>query len=48
MNPTVVDIKEMIEYFAQQDGSSSGCDIDLFPIFIGKEPAEPFNCITIF
>ena len=47
MNAPSVDIKEMLEYFAQ-DSSSSDCDIDLFPIFIGKEPAEPQNVISIF
>jgi hypothetical protein len=48
MNATVVDIKEMIEAFALEEDSSPGCNIDLYPIFIGKEPAEPFNCITLF
>lgn len=49
-NPTALDIKQMLEYYAQAVSSetSSGCDIDLYPIFLGKEPAEPFNTITIF
>jgi len=49
MNPTAVDVKEMLEFYAQADSSeSSGCEITLYPIFIGKEPAEPFNTVTIF
>jgi len=49
-NSTALDIKQMLEYYTQEVSSetSSGCDIDLYPIHIGKEPAEPFNTITIF
>ncbi len=45
MNAPSVDIKQMIEYFAQEDSS---CVLELFPIHIGKEPAEPQNVISIF
>ena len=45
MNAPSVDIKEMLEYFAQEDSS---CVSELFPINIGKEPAEPQNVISIF
>ena len=45
MNPPSVDIKDMLEsYF----GSSSSEEIELYPIFIGKEPALPVNCISLF
>lgn len=47
MNATAVDVKAMLEYYAQAEDSSS-CEIELFPIYIGKEPAEPFDTITIF
>lgn len=45
MNAPSVDIKEMLEYFAQEDSS---CVLELYPINIGKEPAEPQNVISIF
>lgn len=45
MNAPSVDIKQMLEYFAQEDSS---CVLELYPIFIGKEPAEPQNTISIF
>lgn len=45
MNSSAVDIKDMLE--AYESGASSN-DVDLYPIFIGKEPAEPANCITLF
>lgn len=42
------DIKEMLEYYLETSGSTSINPFDLFPVFIGKEPAEPSNTVTIF
>lgn len=44
MNATAVDIKAILEYYANESSSA----VTLFPIFIGKEPASPTNTITIF
>ena len=44
MNASVVDVKTMLEYYATE--LSSG--VDLYPIYIGKEPASPVNTISIF
>jgi hypothetical protein len=48
MNATAVDVKEMLEYYSQLCDSSSADFVDLYPIHIGREPAEPVNTITIF
>jgi hypothetical protein len=43
MNGAAVDIKSIIEYYY-----ADSSDVDLYEIFVGKEPAEPANCISIF
>jgi hypothetical protein len=51
MNASVVDIKEIIEYYYNGgDESSSGFAYspELYPISIGKESAEPANIISLF
>ena len=42
MNPASVDIKDMLE------GESSLGLIFATDLFVGKEPSEPSNCVTIF
>lgn len=45
MNAPSIDIKDMLEAF----GESSGLDVEFADnLFIGHEPAEPDNCVTIF
>lgn len=45
MGPSSVDIKAMLEAY----GESSGIPVDFDTnVFIGHEPDEPHNCITIF
>ncbi|MCK9429646.1 MAG: minor capsid protein [Candidatus Omnitrophica bacterium] len=44
MNASAVDIKQIIEYYYAEDSYVG----DLYPIFIGKEPASPVNTISIF
>jgi len=45
MNPPSVDIKDMLEAY----GESSAFDLEFADnMFIGREPAEPDDCITIF
>jgi len=46
MNATAVDVKQMLEYYYNE--SSSLYTPDLYPIYIGREPAEPTNTISIF
>jgi len=42
MNPTSVDMKDMLE-------AESGLSLSFSSnLFIGKEPAEPDNCVTLF
>jgi hypothetical protein len=50
MNSASEDIKTMLEYYEQVGSgtSDSADDITLFPIYIGKEPAEPADVISIF
>lgn len=42
MNPSSVDIKDMLE------AESSLGLVFTENLFIGQEPAEPYNCVTIF
>jgi hypothetical protein len=44
MNASAVDIKQIIEYYYVEDSYTG----NLYPIFIGKEPAKPVNTISIF
>ena len=45
MNASSVDIRDILEAY----GDSSGLDVEFADnLFIGKEPAMPHNCITIF
>jgi hypothetical protein len=45
MNATSVDVRHILENY----GDSSGLDLDFATnLFIGREPAEPDNCVTIF
>ena len=49
MNSCSEDIKEMLEdYLDSSDSIAVSSDFELFPMFIGKEPAEPSNTISIF
>ncbi len=43
MNSTAEDIKTILEYYLDDSSGAS-----LFDIFIGREPSEPINSITIF
>ena len=47
MNSCAEDIKAMLEA-GVSSSSSSGGEVDFYPIYIGKEPADPTNTITIF
>ena len=45
MNAPSVDIRHFLEAY----GESSGMGLDFaVNLFIGKEPAKPINCVTIF
>lgn len=47
MNSCAIDIKQMLEEHDSSNNDSSG-EVTLFPIYIGIEPSQPLNCITIF
>lgn len=47
MKSTSEDIKEMLQYYLGTSGSNSA-GIDMYDIFIGREPAEPTNTISVF
>jgi len=49
MNSCAEDIKTMLEYYLDSSESvAENSDFVLYPVFIGKEPMEPTNTITIF
>ena len=46
MNAPSYDIRDMLVY--EDSGASSTLLIAVDNLFIGKEPSEPMNCVTIF
>jgi hypothetical protein len=49
MKSCAEDIKDMLEYYLDSSNSEAeNSDFALYPIFIGKEPADPGNTVSIF
>ncbi len=48
MNPSSIDIRNMLEEYGESSGQSSSAGVAGIDIWVGREPSEPKNVITIF